>query len=95
MGHGSECELVIAGGDKGGRLDVLDASSARALTGRVRLLGHVGGRRVPALYSAARALVFPSLYEGFGLPALEAMACGTPVSPAPRPASARPSATRG
>ena len=34
---------------------------------------------LPALYSGARALVFPSLYEGFGLPALESMACGTPV----------------
>ena len=33
----------------------------------------------PELYRAAEALVFPSLYEGFGLPALEAMACGTPV----------------
>jgi glycosyltransferase involved in cell wall biosynthesis len=46
---------------------------------RVRLLGYVQDDELPALYSGALALAFPSLYEGFGLPALEAMACGTPV----------------
>src|SRR4029079_1691081 len=79
MGGGTECELVVAGGDKGGRLDVLDAILRTRLTGRVHLLGHVEDEELPALYSGARALVFPSLYEGFGLPALESMACGTPV----------------
>jgi glycosyltransferase involved in cell wall biosynthesis len=42
-------------------------------------LDHVPGERLPALYSAATAFVWPSLMEGFGLPPLEAMACGTPV----------------
>jgi glycosyltransferase involved in cell wall biosynthesis len=78
-GRGTDCELVVAGGDRGGRLDVLDAILRTRLTGRVHLLGHVEDAEMPALYSAARALVFPSLYEGFGLPALEAMASGTPV----------------
>ena len=78
-GRGTDCELVVAGGDKGGRLDVLDAILRTRLTGRVHLLGHVEDEELPALYSGARALVFPSLYEGFGLPALESMACGTPV----------------
>jgi glycosyltransferase involved in cell wall biosynthesis len=45
----------------------------------VRFLGFVPDADLPALYNLALALVYPSLYEGFGLPPLEAMACGTPV----------------
>ncbi len=47
--------------------------------GRVQLTGYLPDDDLPLLYGGAEALVFPSLYEGFGLPALEAMACGAPV----------------
>ena len=52
---------------------------AHGLTHRVRWLGRVPTEKMPVLYAAVDVLVYPSLYEGFGLPPLEAMAVGTPV----------------
>jgi glycosyltransferase involved in cell wall biosynthesis len=49
------------------------------LAGRICQLGYVDAEDMPALYSQAAAYVYPSLYEGFGLPVLEAMQCGCPV----------------
>jgi glycosyltransferase involved in cell wall biosynthesis len=58
---------------------VVAAVNKLKLTGRVRFLGHVDTDELACLYRGAECLVFPSRYEGFGLPALEAMASGTPV----------------
>ena len=53
--------------------------AALGLSDSVAFLGPVAGADLPALYAGAELFVFPSLYEGFGFPVLEAMACGTPV----------------
>jgi len=71
--------LVICGGR--GWLDSEVFKRARDLHIRdmIHFTGYVDDDDLPALYSSAQAFVYPSLYEGFGLPPLEAMACGTPV----------------
>lgn len=56
------------------------AEAARqGIADRVRFLGFIADEHLSALYSAASLFLFPSLYEGFGLPVLEAMACGVPA----------------
>jgi glycosyltransferase involved in cell wall biosynthesis len=73
-------ELVLAG-QSYGRLDALmDQAGSAGVMDRVRHLGHVTSELMPGIYRAARAVVFPSLYENFGFPPLEAMACGCPVA---------------
>jgi glycosyltransferase involved in cell wall biosynthesis len=71
--------LVLAGAPGWGDVGLEEAIAAQGLDGRVRLLGFVAEGDLPALYTGAQALVYPSLYEGFGLPPLEAMQCGCPV----------------
>jgi glycosyltransferase involved in cell wall biosynthesis len=75
--------LVVAGRlpEKGGGFfpDPRPIVQELGIEERVVFTGWVPEEDKPALYSGARALVFPSLYEGFGLPPLEALACGTPV----------------
>ena len=73
------CALVIVG-RKGWLYEEIFATVARlGLGSRVRFLDFVADAQLPALYNLARLFVYPSLYEGFGLPALEALACGIPV----------------
>jgi glycosyltransferase involved in cell wall biosynthesis len=75
----SNIQLVIAG--KKGWLykDIFQQVEKLGLEGRVVFTDYVPDGDLPAILSGARLFVFPSLYEGFGLPVLEAMACGTPV----------------
>lgn len=71
--------LVLVGG-KGWLYDeILDRTAALDLSDHVRFLHNVPDADLPGLYSAASLLMMPSFHEGFGLPALEAMSCGTPV----------------
>ena len=71
--------LVIAGGAGWGSGEFARTLEDSAAPDRVVLTGFVDAADVPGLISLADFFVYPSLYEGFGLPILEAMACGTPV----------------
>ncbi|GAB4112919.1 MAG: glycosyltransferase family 1 protein [Roseiflexaceae bacterium] len=71
--------LLLAGHREPGSPDPLQQARAYGLRGQIRDLGAVAEADMPALYSGAALFVFPSLYEGFGMPILEAMACGAAV----------------
>jgi glycosyltransferase involved in cell wall biosynthesis len=76
VGRHTDIGLVLAGGPGWKCEEIVEAAKQAA---GVRLIGYVNDADIPALYRLADAFVFPSSYEGFGLPVLEAMACGTPV----------------
>jgi glycosyltransferase involved in cell wall biosynthesis len=78
---GEEAPLLVLTGSTFGRLEALERRAAeRGVGQRLHHAGLVPAATVAALYRAARAVVVPSRYEGFGWPPLEAMACGTPVA---------------
>ncbi|MFN8500887.1 glycosyltransferase family 4 protein [Kouleothrix sp.] len=71
---------LVVGGQRQWRVAEIDATFRRLnIEPHVHFTGYLPHDDLPALYSAAEAFVFPSLYEGFGLPPLEAMACGAPT----------------
>ena len=76
---GAPHQLVLAGGDWTRTDAIHRAAASSPCRADIRLPGWVPGKALPELYAAADLFVFPSLYEGFGLPVLEAMASGTPV----------------
>jgi glycosyltransferase involved in cell wall biosynthesis len=75
-----DCPLVIAGA-KGWKNSGLfrDIQAAKLTEEDIRFLGYLPDEDLPSFYAGAQLFLFPSLYEGFGMPPVEAMACGTPV----------------
>ncbi len=71
--------LVIAGGKGWLYDDIFRAAEQSPVTDRIHFTGFVADADLPALYSLADVFAYPSHYEGFGIPVIEAMACGTPV----------------
>ena len=71
--------LVIVGEPSGDGFDIRSEVIRLGISGAAKLLGRVSDSILAYLYSSAEIFAFPSLYEGFGLPVLEAMACGAPV----------------
>ncbi len=74
-----EHQLVLAGGQGWGGESIHQKVRSLGIEANVKFTGYVAREDLPALYSMADSFVYPSLYEGFGLPPLEAMACGTPI----------------
>jgi glycosyltransferase involved in cell wall biosynthesis len=77
--HPFDADLVCVGDRSGIEFKIRQRATQMGLSERLRLLGHVDDAVLPALYQGATLFLFPTLYEGFGLPVVEAMASGVPV----------------
>lgn len=77
--HPDAWPLVLRGDSQPGSPGLDELSTSLDLSGRVIVLPRINRDDLPALYGAASALIFPSLYEGAGIPLLEAQACGCPI----------------
>ena len=75
-----DVHLVLTGQPWGRLEQLMDRAARLGVEARVRHLGYMEQATLSAVYRGARAMVFPSLYEGFGAPPLEAMSCGCPVA---------------
>lgn len=75
----TDIPLVLAGWHGWGDKKWLEKIKETNLKNRIYVIGHVSDDDLKTIYNGAQALVYPSLYEGFGLPIVEAMACGCPV----------------
>jgi glycosyltransferase involved in cell wall biosynthesis len=75
----SDWVLALGGSDWHGAEVIHERIAQSPARDSIRVLGFVADQDLPALYSAAKAFIYPSLYEGFGMPPVEAMACGCPV----------------
>jgi alpha-1,3-rhamnosyl/mannosyltransferase len=71
--------LVIVGGEGWGKTDLPHTTDALIREGSIRFLGYTPDLLLRSLYEGARLMLYPSIYEGFGMPVIEAMACGTQV----------------
>lgn len=78
--RGLDRALVICGNDSGDQGRIAQRIAEREVGDRVRIINGASDEAVRALYAASRLLVFPSRYEGFGIPILEAMAAGRPLA---------------
>lgn len=73
-------DRLVCVGDRGAsQFKIRQRAEQLGIGERLRLLGHVADEELPAIYQGARLFLYPTLYEGFGLPVVEAMASGTPV----------------
>lgn len=77
--HEFDTPLVCVGGRAEANLKISQRAENLGIQDRLKLLGHVATEALPAIYQGAQVFLYPTLYEGFGLPVVEAMASGTPV----------------